>query len=177
MKITDEMFSQGIELIKFDEKELYERLGISLTLWETLQGPDLSIRDVERPFPPTEGGLYRRVPSEGRRRFRNEYLSQLCMKERQLTEALRLLALREDLIKKGRKYFRKFRRKLFRKICVEKEACKWTKEILGDTKSLLREIIPLVGIALGYTVPAITITIAIIIVKWGIIKFCKCPKP
>lgn len=83
----------------------------------------------------------------------------------------------ENLTKKGEAYFKRFRRKLFQKICVEKEVCKWRKELLGDSKSLLRELIPLVGIALGLTVPAIAITVTILIVKWGIIKFCKCPEP
>lgn len=163
IKVTDDMLSQGVALIELDEKELYERLGLGFTLWESRQGIQLEIDALEKP--PTQ-------PSYG-----DGIMIDLHMRKHLLDDALRMLALREDLIKKGKKYFRKCRRDLFQKICVEKKACKWSKEILGDTKSLLLELIPLVGIVLNLTVPAIVIIIAIIIIKWGIIKFCKCPKP
>ena len=178
MKITDDMVSQAVELVELDKKELYERLGVSLTVWETvkslenLQGIYVAVSEDYESTKRTELEPLKPTPY-----FTDEYLNQFRMSKRQLEENLRLLFLRRDLMEKGRKYFRKFRRKLFQKICVEKEACKWMKEILGDVKLLLSALIPLVGSALGLIVPAIVITVAILIIKWGIIKFCKCPKP
>lgn len=172
LEITDEMLSQAVELIKLDEKDLYERLGLSLKLWESSQSLDFEVRDFER-----EKLRYIESHKARTRPIDDYYLNQFRMTQQQFKRILSLLTLRESLIKDGKKYFRKFRKDLFQKICVEKEACKWSKEILGDANSLLREIIPLVGIILGLTVQAIVITVAIIIVKWGIIKFCKCPKP
>jgi len=158
IKITNDMLSKAVELVESDEEELYERLGLSFALWEKLQDPNLGVPlEKEAPSPPYE---FADEPlTTGERLFKIEFMR----------------AFTEELTKKGEAYFKGFRRKLFQKICVEKEACKWRKEILGDSKSLLCELIPLVGIALGFTVPAIAITIAILIVKWGIIKFCKCP--
>lgn len=164
------MLSKAVELVESDEEELYERLGLSFALWEKLQDPNLGVPlEKEAPSPPYE---FADEPlTTGERLFKIEFM-------RAFTEELTKkgeTSVTETLTKKGEAYFKGFRRKLFQKICVEKEACKWRKEILGDSKSLLCELIPLVGIALGFTVPAIAITIAILIVKWGIIKFCKCP--
>ncbi len=162
IKVTGHLLSQAVELTKRDETDLYEALGLSSTLWETLQGADL--------VPFRTEGIEERPLSKG---IQNMLYS---LKTRELELPL----LREDVrlafVREGKAYFAKHKRKLYRKICVEKEACKWSKEILGDTKSLLAELIPLVGIALGITVPAIIVTIAIMIVKWGIIKFCNCSK-
>jgi len=165
IKVTDGMLSQAVELIKLDEEDLYEKLGLSFMLSENLKAIDFLIQDFER-HPA-------RSPSKDKYRIANYMRKTEVVRETTLS----LLTLREDLIKSGRKYFRKFRRSLFQKICVEKEACKWSKEILGDTKLLLLELIPLVSVALGVTFHTIVITVAILIVKWGIIKFCKCSKP
>ena len=159
-KVTDHLLSQAVELMERDEKDLYEALGLSSTLWENLQGIDLTLFD-------TEGIVARPPPTEG-------YTMRFFLRDYKLKTSVVPRDVRLDLMEKGKIYFRKHKRKLFQKICVEKEACKWSKEILGDSKALLAELIPLVGIALGFVVPAIVITIAILIVKWGIIKFCKC---
>ena len=162
IKVTDDTLSQAVKLIKTEENDLYETLGISFTLWENLQGVDLALREPEGAamYPPSIEG----------------YRMRLYLKEPKLRK-YKTVDLRQDLIERGKKYFRKHKRKLFQKICVEKEACKWSNEILGDSKSLLQVLIPLVGIALGVTVPAIVIVVAILIAKWSIIKFCKCQKP
>lgn len=162
IKVTDDMLSQAARLIKTEENDVYENLGLSFTLWENLQGVDLVFREPE--------GIVMRPPSTEIGTMR------LYRAKRKLT-AYPIVGLREDLIKKGKKYFQKNRRKLFQKICVEKEACKWSKEILGDSKALLLELIPLVSIVLGIAVPVIVVTVAILIAKWTIIKFCKCSNP
>jgi len=160
IKVTGHLLAQAFELIERDETDLYASLGLSSTLWENLQGIDLTTFETEvvepRP-PPTETHVMR-----------------FLLRERKLEIPAAPPEIRLDLVKKGKIYFGRHRRKLFKKICEEKKACKWSKEILGDSKALLAELIPLVGIALGIAVPAIVITIAILIVKWGIIKFCKC---
>ena len=157
IKVTDHLLSQAVELIERDEKDLYETLGLYSTLWENLQGIDLGTEGIEARPPPTE-----------------KYTMRFFLREYKLKASAAPRHARLDLMEKGKRYFRKHKKKLFQKICVEKEACKWSKEILGDSKSLLAELIPLVGAALGFVVPAIVITIAILIIKWGIIKFCKC---
>lgn len=160
IKVTDHLLSQAVELIDRDETDLYESLGLSSALWENLQEMDLTL------FEP-EGIIARPPPTE-------KYSMRFFLREHKLRTSAAPRDMRTDLAKKGEMYFRKHKRKLFQKICVEMKACKWSKEVLGDSKSLLAELIPLVGIVLGIAVPAIVVTIAILIVKWGIIKFCKC---
>jgi hypothetical protein len=176
INVTDDMISQSIRFLELDEECLFEIVGGSFATWENLQNPNLARRELARLHASTylrdlEAILSVYLPPK-------HALESLA--DETIIEGSRWwwLESREDLIKKkGKKYFRKFKRKLYRKICVEKEACKWTKDILGDSKALLRELIPLVGVALGLTIPAIVITVAILIIKWGIITFCKCPKP
>lgn len=171
-EVMDYMVSQAVELLDLDETELYERLGLSFALWEKLQDPNLGV-PLEKQAPRPPYGFADEPITKGVRLFKMEFIRALT--EDLTKEGERPIA--ENLTKKGEAYFKRFRRKLFQRICVEKEACKWRKELLGDSKPLLRELIPLVGIALGFTVPAIAITVTILIVKWGIIKFCKCPEP
>ncbi len=63
----------------------------------------------------------------------------------------------------------------FKKICVEAQACRWEKHVLSDTKGLVATLVPLIGSIVGFTIPGITIAVAIIVAKIGIRKFCKCP--
>lgn len=176
MNVTDDMISQSVRLLELDEEDLFEIIGGSFATWENLQSPDLARRELAR--------LHVSTDLKDLKAIAGEYLPPEETAEGFADRAFEIprrwwwLESREDVIKrKGKKYFRKFKKKLYQKICVEKEACKWTKDILGDSKALLRELIPLVGVAVGLTIPAIVITVAILIVKWGIITFCKCPKP
>jgi hypothetical protein len=163
MEVTEKMISEAVKLIELDEDDLYERLGLSFMLSENLKETDIKIHNIMKHA--------RAAPTK------DEYQKDLHMRMSQLTEILQLLTLRKESIKKGKRYFEKYRKILFQKICVEKEACKWSKEVLGDVQSLLSAVIPLVGTVLGKAVPALVITVAVLIIKWGIIKFCKCQKP
>ena len=80
-----------------------------------------------------------------------------------------------DSRKKGKIFLNKLRGRMFKKICVEAQACKWEKHVLKDTKGLVETLVPLVGSIIGFTIPAITISVAIIVTKRGIREFCKCP--
>ncbi len=82
---------------------------------------------------------------------------------------------RLDSRKKGKVFVNKLRGRMFKKICVEAQACKWEKHVLSDTKGLVEMLAPLIGSIIGFTIPAITISVAIIVTKKGIRKFCKCP--
>jgi len=66
---------------------------------------------------------------------------------------------------------------LFQKLCVEGQACKWKKEVLEDAEKVLKELLPLVFLALGLdkTLVAIAVIVSVILVKCGITKFCECP--
>ena len=77
--------------------------------------------------------------------------------------------------KRGRMFVNKLRGRMFKKICVEAQACKWEKQVLKDTKGLVETLVPLIGSIIGFTIPAIAVAVAIIIVKRGIREFCKCP--
>jgi len=80
-----------------------------------------------------------------------------------------------DSRKKGKIFVNKLRGRMFKKICVEAQACKWEKHVLADTKGLVETLVPLIGAIIGFTIPAITIAVAMIVTKRGIRKFCKCP--
>ncbi len=80
-----------------------------------------------------------------------------------------------DSRKRGKIFVNKLRGKMFKKICVEGQACKWEKHVLEDKKGLVAALVPLIGSIIGFTIPAITISVAIIVTKRGIRKFCKCP--
>jgi len=82
---------------------------------------------------------------------------------------------KEDARKKGEIFVNKLRGRMFKKICVEAQACKWQKHVLDDKKGLVVTLVPLIGSIIGFTIPAITIAVAIIVTKRGIKKFCKCP--
>ena len=82
---------------------------------------------------------------------------------------------KEDSRKKGKIFANKLRRQIFRKICVEAQACKWEKDVLDDTKGLVETLVPVIGSIMGFTIPAIAIAVAIIVIKRGIRKFCRCP--
>jgi len=77
--------------------------------------------------------------------------------------------------KKGKIFVNKLRKRMFKKICVEAQACKWEKHVLKDTKGLVETLVPLIGSIIGFTIPAIAIAVAIIIIKRGVREFCKCP--
>ena len=80
-----------------------------------------------------------------------------------------------DSRKKGKIFVNKLRGRMFKKICVEAQACKWEKHVLDDKKGLVVALVPLIGSIVGITIPAITIAVAVIVAKRGIRKFCKCP--
>jgi len=76
---------------------------------------------------------------------------------------------------KGERFFNRFRKKLFNAICVKGKACKWEKDILGDIKSLLEKLVPMIAGVIGvFFPPAVLIAIAMIICRWSIRIFCKC---
>ncbi|UCH32491.1 MAG: hypothetical protein JSV05_03685 [Candidatus Bathyarchaeota archaeon] len=77
--------------------------------------------------------------------------------------------------KKGKQFVNKLRGRMFQKICVEAQACKWEKHVLKDTQGLAETLMPLIGSIVGFTIPAISLSIAIILTKKGIKQFCKCP--
>ena len=77
--------------------------------------------------------------------------------------------------KRGKIFVDRLRGRIFEKICVEAQACKWEKHVLRDTKGLVETLVPLIGSIIGFTIPAIAVAVAIIIVKRGIREFCKCP--
>ena len=80
-----------------------------------------------------------------------------------------------DSRKRGKIFVNKLRGRMFKKICVEAQACKWEKHVLKDTKGLVETLVPIIGSIIGFTIPAITIAVAIIVTKRGIREFCKCP--
>lgn len=80
-----------------------------------------------------------------------------------------------DSRKKGKIFVNKLRGRMFKKICVEAQACKWEKHVLEDTKGLVETLVSLVGAIVGFTIPVIPISVAIIVTKRGIREFCKCP--
>ncbi len=82
---------------------------------------------------------------------------------------------RLDSRKKGKVFVNKLKGRMFKKICVEAQACKWEKRVLSDPRGLVEMLVPLIGSIIGFTIPAITISVAIIVTKMGIRKFCKCP--
>lgn len=82
---------------------------------------------------------------------------------------------KEDSRKRGKIFVNKLRGKMFKKICVEAQACKWEKHVLDDKKGLVVALVPLIGSIMGITIPAIAIAVAVIVVKKGIREFCKCP--
>lgn len=76
---------------------------------------------------------------------------------------------------KGERFLDRFRKKLFNAICVKGKACKWEKDILGDIKSLLEKLVPMITGVIGvFFPPAVVIAIAMIICRWSIRIFCKC---
>ncbi|MBA7686363.1 hypothetical protein ES703_94807 [subsurface metagenome] len=81
----------------------------------------------------------------------------------------------KPLIEKGKKFIKKNTKKLHQKICVDMNACKWEKDILGDSKQLFSLLLPAVNSALKVTIPAAALTV-IIMMKWGIRLFCDCAK-
>ena len=80
-----------------------------------------------------------------------------------------------DSREKGEMFVNKLRGRMFKKICVEAQACKWEKHVLKDTKGLVETLVPLIGSIIGFTIPAIAIAVAIFVIKRGIREFCKCP--
>ncbi len=77
--------------------------------------------------------------------------------------------------KKGKIFVNRMKGRMFQKICVEAQACKWEQRLLKDPKGSVETLAPLIGSILGFTIPAITISIAVILTKEGIRKFCRCP--
>ena len=112
MKITDDMVSQAVELVELDEKELYERLGFSLTVWETVK----NLENLQSIYLEVSEGYERKKrarvePLKPTPYFAEDYLNQFLMSKRQLEEHLRLLFLRRDLMKKGKKILQKVQKK------------------------------------------------------------------
>lgn len=171
-RVSDDMISQAVEFIDADEKVFFETLGLSFTILNRSESKDPGLRRTARASLRKLEKLDTYPPS--RKELEKLFVTTKYVKA---TLDLSELESRQDLQKKGEKYFGKIRKKLFQKICVEIEACKWSKEILGDAKLLLSALIPLVGSVLGLAIPAIVITVSILIIKWGILKFCKCKKP
>jgi hypothetical protein len=145
-EISKSAISQAVKLEELQEDELYEMLGEALIAQEIL----------------TE------IPEK-------------YVKMRGLETSLTSLTKVEKR-EKGKRFFEKIRKKLFNAICVEGKACKWEKDILGDAKSLLEILIPIIAAVIGTAIPAgmfavpplVVITIALIIIKWGIRIFCRC---
>ena len=149
-KISTSAISQAVKLKELQEDELYEMLGEALIAHETLS-------EIPEDYVKTKG-------------LRASLISVTKAEKRE----------------KGKGFFNKFREKLFNAICVKGKACKWEKDILGDIKSLLEKLVPIIGgaIAIGgalggalatFFPPAVIIAIAMIIIRWGIRIFCKCP--
>lgn len=84
-------------------------------------------------------------------------------------------ATKAEKREKGERFLNRFRKKLFNAICVKGKACKWEEDILGDIKSLLEALVPIIIGVIGVFIPlAVAIAIAMIIIRWGIRIFCKC---
>jgi uncharacterized membrane protein YqaE (UPF0057 family) len=82
----------------------------------------------------------------------------------------------KPLIEKGKKFIKENTKKLHQKICVDMNACKWEKDILDDSKLVFSLLLPKVGSVLGVGIPAATLTVIILMMKWGIRLFCDCAK-
>jgi CRISPR/Cas system CSM-associated protein Csm4 (group 5 of RAMP superfamily) len=95
-------------------------------------------------------------------------------------------ALAWSPVDKANKWLEKHRDKLYKTLCVDNQACKWEKDTLDDLQKLLEKMSAVIGPVVSVLVPAgisaaavgaLVIFVAVLIAKWGIRKFCKCPPP
>jgi len=145
-KFSNEEATSAAKLAELSEDELYQRLSMIFALETTMKIPRRAARLKVR-------GL-----------------------ESKKFRATRVFTFDIQYHREsGRAYFKRIEKKLFKKICIEKSACKWEKNTLEDVVKLAAALLPLVYSTIAGVSTATIILVTGIIIKRGIRKFCKCP--